>query len=329
MKKEGMLGTLRFMVVTILLLVLTSSAVIITVLNKYKPAVKVYVGKDLVGYFSSEQQFSQIYNDLVNEKEKNGVEVKVYLENEPTFENSYIKDEILQEQNVYTNLRAVLKTEYITYKVAVNNETEMTFTTQDEAKKYVDEIKNEVANLDVKIKEEKSEELEEITTIERADNILQDIVDRNKPVEIPDKSLFDSDVAVTDTNDSFKNNGIWPTDARYLTSYFGWRWGSFHSGTDIAGSVGTPIYAFKDGVVTYSGWASSYGYMIKIDHGNGYSTWYAHCSNLIVNIGDTVKQGQKIGLMGSTGFSTGSHLHFEVRINGVPVNSLAYIYPYI
>lgn len=329
MKKEGMLGNLRFMVVTILLLVLTSSAVIITVLSKYKPAVKVYIGKDLVGYFSSEQQFSQIYNDLVNEKEKNGVEVKVYLENEPTFENSYIKDEILQEQNVYTNLRAVLKTEYITYKVAVNNETEMTFTTQDEAKKYVDEIKNEVANLDVKIKEEKSEELEDITTIERADNILQDIVDRNKPVEIPDKSLFDSDVAVTDTNDSFKNNGIWPTDARYLTSYFGWRWGSFHSGTDIAGSVGTPIYAFKDGVVTYSGWASSYGYMIKIDHGNGYSTWYAHCSSLIVNIGDTVKQGQKIGLMGSTGFSTGSHLHFEVRINGVPVNSLAYIYPYI
>lgn len=329
MGENKILGTLKFMFVTIIVLVLTCSAAIITVLNTYKPAVKVYIEDKFVGYFSSEQQFSEVYSELVSEKQQDGIDVKVYLESEPNFETSYIKDSVLEEQNVYTNLRAFLKTEYTTYDVAVNNEKEMTFATQDEALKYVNELKDEIKDIDVEIIEEKNEELEDITSTQRADNILQEIVDRNKPVEIPNASIYDSDIPSTQTNDSFKNNGIWPTDARYLTSYYGWRWGTLHTGTDIAGALGTPIYAYKDGTVVYSGWASSYGYLVKIDHGNGYQTWYAHCSSLLVNTGDTVTQGQKIALMGSTGFSTGSHLHFEVRINGVHVNSLPYIYPYM
>lgn len=330
MERRGILSTFRFVFFTILVLVLTCSAVIITVLNTYKPAVKVFVAGKMIGYFTNEQHFSQVYNDLVTEKELTGINVKVYLESEPTFENSYIRDSILEEQNIYTNLRAELKTEYTTYIVAVNDEEKMTFTTLDEATKYSDKLRNEVASLKVEILEEKSEELEEITTIERADNILKDIVDRNKPVSIPKTTGYNSDYPVIDEiNDPFKENGIWPTDARYLTSFYGWRWGSFHTGMDIAGPIGTNIYAYKDGVVTYAGWAGSYGYMVKIDHGDGYSTWYSHCSKINVNSGDAVSQGQVIALMGSTGYSTGSHLHFEIRVNGVHVNPYSYICQYM
>lgn len=330
MEKKGILSTFKFTFFTLLVLVLTCSAVVITVLNTYKPAVKVYVSDNMVGYFTNEQHFSEVYNDLVSEKELTSVDVKVYLESEPTFETCYIRDSILENQNVYTNLRAILKTEYTTYKVAVNDEEKMTFTTQDEAIDYSEKLKDEVANLKVEILEEKSEDLEEVTTIERADNILQDIVDRNKPVEIPKVTGYNSDYAVIDDiKDPFKDNGIWPTDAKYLTSFYGWRWGSFHTGIDIAGPIGTNIYAYKGGTVTYAGWAGSYGYMVKIDHGDGHSTWYAHCSKLISNIGDTVSQGDVIALMGSTGYSTGSHLHFEIRVNGVHVNPYSYIYRYM
>ena len=332
MERKGILGTLKFMFFTILVLVLTCSAVVITVLNAYKPAVKVYVADEFIGYFSNEQHFSEVYNDLVTEKELTGLEVKVYLDSEPTFETSYIRDSILEEQNVYTNLRAVLKTEYTTYSVAVNDEEEMTFSTHDEAANYTQKLKDEVASLNVEIIEEKSEELEELTTIERADNILKDIVDRNKPVEIPKPVVtgYSSDYPVIDNiSDPFKDNGVFPADSRYLTSYYGWRWGSFHTGIDIAGPIGTNIYAYQSGTVTYSGWSGAYGYLVKIDHGDGHSTWYAHCSKLNVNTGDKVSKGQVIALMGSTGFSTGSHLHFEVRINGVHVNPYTYIYQYM
>ena len=330
MEKKGILSTFKFMFFCILVLVLTCSAVVITVLNTYKPTVKVYVGNNLIGYFSNEQHFSEVYNDLVTEKEMSGATVKVYLESEPTFETSYIRDSVLEEQNVYTNLRAAIKTEYTIYNVAVNNENKMTFTTQDEATKYVSELKKEVSALDVEIIENKTKELEDVTTIERADAILQDIVDRNKPIEIPKRTGYNSDYPVIDnTHDPFKNKGIFPSDARYITSYYGWRWGSFHTGIDIAGPIGTNIYAYQSGTVTYAGWAGAYGYMVKVDHGDGHSTWYAHCSKMLVKTGETVSQGQKIALMGSTGFSTGSHLHFEMRINGVHVNPYTYIYQYM
>lgn len=115
---------------------------------------------------------------------------------------------------------------------------------------------------------------------------------------------------------------LWPTAARRITQYFGWR----HTGLDIAGPIGTPIYAAEDGVVIKSGWNSGgYGYYIIIDHGGGMATLYGHNSKLLVKAGEHVTRGQNISLMGSTGRSTGPHLHFEVRINGRVTNPLIYI----
>ncbi|MGE5582115.1 MAG: murein hydrolase activator EnvC family protein [Bacillota bacterium] len=120
---------------------------------------------------------------------------------------------------------------------------------------------------------------------------------------------------------------IWPVSGR-VTSYFGLRYHpilrkkKYHSGIDIASPLGTPIQAADAGVVIFSGWNGGYGKMIIIDHGNGISSVYAHCSVLIAGDGKTVSKGEKIGNVGSTGLSTGPHLHFEIRKNGVPVDPL-------
>jgi murein DD-endopeptidase MepM/ murein hydrolase activator NlpD len=114
---------------------------------------------------------------------------------------------------------------------------------------------------------------------------------------------------------------LWPTSVRRITQYFNWR----HSAIDIAGPKGTPLYAAEDGTVTFSGWLKGYGYNVYIDHGNGVMTRYGHASKLYVEKGDAVVKGQTIAAMGSTGWSTGSHLHFEVVIAGVRKNPLSYV----
>jgi len=116
---------------------------------------------------------------------------------------------------------------------------------------------------------------------------------------------------------------IWPIHGP-VTSEFGPRWGGFHPGIDIAPPYGTPIAAAKNGVVIFAGPEGGYGNFVLIDHGGGLVTGYAHQSRLAVNQGQTVTQGQVIGYEGSTGDSTGPHLHFEVRINGSPQNPRSY-----
>lgn len=109
------------------------------------------------------------------------------------------------------------------------------------------------------------------------------------------------------------------------TSGFGMRWGRMHKGTDFAAPHGTPIYATADGVVIHAGWQSGYGRMVKIQHEFGIETRYAHNSKLFVKKGERVSRGQKIAAMGNTGRSTGTHLHYEVRVGGKAVNPMTYI----
>ena len=111
-----------------------------------------------------------------------------------------------------------------------------------------------------------------------------------------------------------------------ITSRFGSRSRGIHTGLDIATSTGTPIKAAASGVVTYSGYKGSYGYMVVINHANNVQTYYAHCSRLYVSAGDEVNQGSVIAAVGNTGNSTGPHLHLEVRVNGVAKNPQNYVY---
>jgi len=121
---------------------------------------------------------------------------------------------------------------------------------------------------------------------------------------------------------------IWPAQGP-VVSPFGMRWhpilGGYrmHTGIDIAASYGAPIIASDDGVVLYTGWYGGYGNTVILDHGSGLSTLYAHCSAILVSQGQQVARGQAIARVGATGYATGPHLHFEIRVNGVPVNPLS------
>jgi murein DD-endopeptidase MepM/ murein hydrolase activator NlpD len=117
---------------------------------------------------------------------------------------------------------------------------------------------------------------------------------------------------------------IWPVNGP-VTSPFGMRWGRMHEGIDIGAASGTPIRAAAAGTVIYADWLGGYGNLIVIDHGDGVSTAYAHQSGLAAGAGQRVPQGEVIGYVGSTGHSSGPHLHFEVRVNGVPVDPLGYL----
>lgn len=117
----------------------------------------------------------------------------------------------------------------------------------------------------------------------------------------------------------------WPANGT-VTSGFGYRWGVLHAGIDIANGVGTPIKAAKAGTVIIAGWNDGgYGNWVIIDHGGGFSTLYGHMSKIRTSQGATVKQGQQIGDMGSTGNSTGPHVHFETRVNGNPQDPTRYL----
>lgn len=113
---------------------------------------------------------------------------------------------------------------------------------------------------------------------------------------------------------------LWPMRGGYVSSRFGMRWGRMHQGTDIAAPHGTPILAAADGKVIFSGWEGGYGQLVIVDHGNGVKTKYGHCSKLLVSVGERVQQGDIIGKVGSTGHSTGPHLHYEVLREGQASN---------
>lgn len=119
---------------------------------------------------------------------------------------------------------------------------------------------------------------------------------------------------------------IWPSQG-VITSRFGWRWGGsdWHPGIDVAADSGTPIVATADGVVVASGWNGGYGRQVIVDHGYGITTSYAHNSENAVSVGQKVKKGQIVAYMGSTGFSTGPHVHYEVKVNGTAVNPAGFM----
>jgi murein DD-endopeptidase MepM/ murein hydrolase activator NlpD len=117
---------------------------------------------------------------------------------------------------------------------------------------------------------------------------------------------------------------IWPVNGT-VVSGFGMRWGRMHEGIDISASTGTPIAAAAAGTVIHSGWLGGYGNLVVVDHGNGLATAYAHASVLVAGVGQSVSQGETVSLVGSTGNSSGPHLHFEVRVNGAAVDPLLYL----
>ena len=156
------------------------------------------------------------------------------------------------------------------------------------------------------------------------DGLLQETI--NKEIEVLDKGESERIVVGTKQLPPKAATGKFRSPATgRLTSGFGSRWGTVHNGIDIANSIGTPIYAADGGTVKTANWQGGFGNLVIIDHGNGFQTYYGHSSKLLVTDGQKVAKGEKIALMGSTGNSTGFHVHFEIRKNGTPQNPYDYI----
>lgn len=167
-------------------------------------------------------------------------------------------------------------------------------------------------------------------------SVIESIVTEQNGIQIDKEKLSEeviksptSKVVITGTQDPPPKKGtgyfINPLPASSISSRFGSRSGGFHTGLDMAKSAGSSIKAADGGTVIYAGWQGSYGLMVEIDHGGGFTTRYAHCSEIYVKTGEKVYQGKVVGAVGTTGVSTGPHLHFEVRKYGTAVNPSNYI----
>lgn len=215
-----------------------------------------------------------------------------------------------------------------------------------ESKREVALIKAEQVELDFQktldLKKQISKEQEKISS--KVDSAKQELIKIQSDRIKLEKALEELEATSKEIEDAIKKDQqqsvvrgvlgtgkmLWPARGR-ITSKFGWRYHpvikkkKYHNGLDIAVPSGTPVLAADSGVVLVSGWRGGYGNFVALDHGNGISTCYGHNSKLLVKAGEKVIKGQTIAYSGNTGLSTGPHLHFEVRINGAPVNPIPYL----
>jgi len=157
------------------------------------------------------------------------------------------------------------------------------------------------------------------------DTLSQQVDQRFQELELLEALIMDHQL-----QDALRPDG-WPVNGGYVSSGFGYRQDpfngrrAFHEGVDIANSRGAPVKALASGVVTHSGDRPGYGLVVEINHGNGYTTRYAHTLSNLVKVGDKIEKGQEIALVGSSGRSTGPHLHFEILQNGRAINPRKYL----
>lgn len=302
---------------------LASFAIIAIILIKYKPVYSVTIAGQKMGYVSNKVKFeNEIENKILHKQEENVAFVTV--NDMPQYEFKFVSDEkVTNEEEILSAMEQQSTTTYVTYAVTLDNEVKASVSTMEEAQQVVDEIKeefNQDLDLNLSIEQKFSENKEELNLVEmqiaktNLDTEIQEIVAEKKEKE--ERTVNGIFLAVQPISGS-------------ITSRYGsissLRSGA-HTGLDIAAPKGTEIKAVASGEVILSRSNGAYGNMIQIDHGNGIQTWYGHCTKLYAQVGEWVEAGEVIATVGSTGNSTGNHLHLEVRIDGVAVNPQQYLY---
>ena len=292
-------------------------------LVKYKPVYEVTVAGEKIGYINNLNEFKSEVEEQIINKEEDNVAYTSFV-NEPEYEqklitrqsnvnNSEILEKLKQNDTITT---------YKYYEVSLNNETKTYVNTLDDATKIVDEIKEqfdtEELELDIQINEEYTEDIAKINT--------DSLQNASTTVETAAEEIKEENEAIAVINNV--KLAVLPVSGRISSRYgeSSSRRKSTHTGLDIACSSGTDIKVVSKGIITFAGRSGSYGNLVKVDHGEGVETWYGHCSKIYANVGDEVKPGDVIAAVGSTGNSTGPHLHFEIRINGSTVNPQKYVY---
>ena len=289
----------------------------------YKPAYMVTYNGDFIGYSDSKSKLQEKINDFIENGDGNSSNIAyVQITSMPKYELTFLKRNIsTNNDDIYKAITSTGVRYYNYFAIQLNGEDKYFVSTYSEAEDVVNKLKEKNSNNidNIKIMEKYNTELASFTN---TDECVSALYEEKKSVKPAYTGTNNSSTYIASLGISF----VEPVQGM-LTSGFGVRRRDNHKGLDIANSMGTPIRAAAAGTVTYAQYNSGgYGNLVIISHGNGVQTYYGHCSKLYVTQGQTVSQGEVISAMGSTGVSTGSHLHWEVRINGVAQNPRNYLY---
>lgn len=287
------------------------------ILMKFKPVYAVYLDEEEVGFIGDKIEFEkEIEENLYNNSEENIAFSEINTD--VKYQYKLIeKNQELDNSQVLLAIKEKSDITYFQYAVNVKGEERKYLKTEEEAKQVADSVRQE-------LKDETSVNVQTVYTKELN-------VETSEELESMSDEIL-QEVELEEKKESATINGVYlavtPVSG-HITSRYGSRESirsHDHQGLDIATKTGTPIKAVADGTVKFSGEKSGYGNLIILDHGNGITTYYGHCSKLYVKEGQNVTAGDEIAAVGSTGNSTGPHLHFEIRKNGVYVNPQKYLY---
>ena len=294
------------------------------ILIKYQPMYSVEISGEKVGYLKNKEDFNKTINKEILESDEQNVDF-VSINVTPQYKIKLVnRNEATSEDIILSKLKENITVTYKFYEIALNDTVKTYVNTLEEATNVVNEIKEEYngnkEELNLQIIEKYTENKEEAKTdsIEIAKSNLNKKIDEQIEKEEENTIATINGIKIA----AKPVNGI-------ITSRYGEsssRRRSTHTGLDIACKTGTPIKVVSDGKVTFAGKKGSYGNLVKVEHGNGIETWYAHCYKITTSVGTNVKAGDIIATVGSTGNSTGSHLHLEIRINGETINPQKYLY---
>ncbi len=319
------LGT-KFIILCIVPIII----IIGVIFSTYKPTYSVSYNGKFIGYCNSKTRLQSRINDYAQNGDKENIAF-VKIDDMPQYNLCLIKRDIdTNEDEIYNQVVTSGETYYKMYAILEGDEEKMYVSDFKQAEEVISKLKekNSSNKESISILEKYETECKEFSSVEDCVNNMYKEV---KPVKVASTKSSATTTSKSTQSSSSKSANIGidfitPTTGT-ITSRFGVRSRDNHKGIDIGAPKGTPIKAAASGTVVHSGNKNDgYGNYIILSHGNGVQTYYAHCSQLLVSKGENVKQGQVIAKVGSTGISTGNHLHFEVRINGVAQNPQNYVY---
>lgn len=310
----------------------------------YKPIYSVTLNGELVGYCAQKSKLQAKIDEYIeNGNGENDHVAFVQLESMPTYSLCLLKRGITtNDDEIYHKIAETGTTYYKYYAILEDNEEKIYVSDFSTAEDVVQELKDKDSDNidDIQIIEKYETDLAEFVQTEEAVASLYKEKQVEKTVTRVAKtnnskasSSSSSGDFSTKTNISKSSVSLGVSLIKPITGQITSRFGAVssirsgaHTGLDISASKGTSIKAAASGTVIWSGYKGSYGYLVVISHPNGVQTYYGHCSKLYVSAGQTVSQGETIAAVGSTGNSTGPHLHFEIRVNGVAYNPQKYVY---
>lgn len=312
---------LRTWVKLVLMLLVGFAIIGFVVFVVYKPMYKVSLNGEFIGYTEDKGKLQKKITNYIDHGDSKTVAF-VEIDNKPEYDLCLLKKGLTaNDEEIFTAVVSSGVPYYKYYAILEDGEEKYYVSTYEEADKIIE-----------KLKSKNSQNKDNVTYVLKYETELKGFTDSETAVaslyiEMP---TVKKTKVVTSKKVSYDNSALGialvePVNGT-ITSRFGRRSGGTHTGLDIANSTGTPIKAAATGTVIYSGYKGSYGNLVIVAHTNSIQTYYAHCSRLYVSVGQTVTQGQVIAAVGSTGNSTGPHLHLEVRVNGVAKNPQNYVY---